>query len=224
MPKWVLDSFSERDGSFGRLGVIYHAYQNEDARQMIELTRQLEELREENPQVRFASNSAVLGEVVPLLVGDGLLVTGLALAGLILSTLLVGRSLRRTALVATAICMSVALSIAFMVMMGWKVNLYNMLVFPVTFGMGVDGAVYVVWSVYKRGGGMDWSGLPVSARAVIGSTTTTLVAFGSLMVSQNGGLTSLGELAVVALAITLLTNLVWLPAVLSLRREASPSS
>jgi uncharacterized protein len=218
MPQWVLDGFSERDGTFGKVGVIYHSYASENARHMIELTGKLEELRARFPGVRFASHSAVLGEVVPLLAADGLLVTGLALAGLLISTLLVGRSLRRTLLVATAVCMAVATSIACMVALSWKVNLYNLLVFPVAFGIGVDGAIYVVWSVYRRRGVTDWSGLPVSSRAVIGSTLTTLVAFGSLITSQNGGLASLGKLASVALALTLVINLVWLPAVLSLRR------
>lgn len=219
MPQWVLDSFAERDRSFGKVGVIYHSYASEDARQMIELTGKLDELRATYPKVRFASSSAVLGEVVPLLSADGMLVTGLALVGLVVGTLLIGRSLRRTALVVTAICMAVASSVALMTVLDWKVNLYNLLVFPVAFGMGVDGAIYVVWSVYRRRGVTDWSGLPVSSRAVIGSTLTTLVAFGSLSISQNGGLTSLGKLAMVSLSITLLTNLLWLPAVLSLLPE-----
>ncbi len=216
MPQWVLDAFAERDRSFGKVGVIYHSYASEDAHHMIELTKKLDELREAYPKVRFASSSAVLGEVVPLLSEDGLLVTGLTLVGLLIGTLLVGRSLRRTLLVVTAICTAVATSVALMPVLGWKVNFYNMLVFPVGFGMGVDGAIYVVWSVYRRRGVTDWSGLLVSSRAVIGATLTTFVAFASLTTSQNGGLASLGKLAMLILSITLMTNLMWLPAVLSL--------
>lgn len=219
MPQWVLDSFAERSGAFGRVGVVYHAYASDDARQMIELTSKLDDLRARYPRVRFASSAAVLGEVVPLLAADGRLVTSLALGGLVLGTLLIGRSVRRTLLVVTAICMAVAGTAAYMVALDWKVNLYNLLVFPVAFGIGVDGAIYVVWTVYKRRGVTDWSGLPVSARAVIGATLTTLVAFGSLSISKNGGLSSLGKLAMVAFAITMVTNLVWLPAALSLVPE-----
>jgi len=216
MPQWVLDSFAERDRSFGKVGVIYHSYSSEDAHHMIELTKKLDDLRATYPKVRFASSSAVLGEVVPLLAADGLLVTGLTLAGLLVGTLLVGRSLRRTLLVVTAICTAIASSIALMPLLGWKVNFYNMLVFPVGFGMGVDGAIYVVWSVYRRRGVTDWSGLLVSSRAVLGATLTTFVAFASLTTSHNGGLASLGKLAMLVLSITLVTNLLWLPAVLSL--------
>jgi predicted RND superfamily exporter protein len=219
MPKWVLDSFAERNGAFGRIGVVYHAYASDDARQMVELTGKLEDLRARYPRVRFASSNAVLGEVIPLLAADGVLVTSLALGGLILGTLLIGRSLRRTLLVVTAICIAVAGTVAYMVALGWKVNLYNLLVFPVAFGIGVDGAVYVVWTVYKRKGVTDWTGLPVSARAVIGATLTTMVAFGSLSISKNGGLSSLGKLAMVAFAITMVANLLWLPAALSLVPE-----
>jgi predicted RND superfamily exporter protein len=57
--------------------------------------------------------------------------------------------------------------------------------------------------------------LPVSARAVFGSTMTTLVMFLSLATSDNGGLASLGNVGSVALFVTLVANLIWLPAALS---------
>jgi predicted RND superfamily exporter protein len=85
----------------------------------------------------------------------------------------------------------------------------------VAFGIGVDGAIYVVWTVLVRGGKFDWKNLPVSARAVFGSTLTTLVVFASLGTSGNGGLASLGQVGTLALFVTLLANLVWLPAALS---------
>jgi predicted RND superfamily exporter protein len=95
------------------------------------------------------------------------------------------------------------------------VDLYNLLVFPVAFGLGVDGAIFMVWSVYKRRGVTDWSMVDVSSQAVLGATMTTLVAFASLMISNNGGLASMGKLAALALGMTLLMNLVWIPSALS---------
>jgi predicted RND superfamily exporter protein len=85
----------------------------------------------------------------------------------------------------------------------------------VAFGIGVDGAIYVVWTVLARLGQFDWRNLPVSARAVFGSTMTTLVMFVSLATSDSGGLKSLGQVGSLALFVTLVANLVWLPAALS---------
>ncbi len=135
--------------------------------------------------------------------------------GLLIGTLLIGRSARRSLLILTAIFLAVLVTVAFMVLFGWKVNFYNLLVFPVAFGIGVDGAIYVVWSVLGRKGHFAWDDLSVSSRAVFGSTLTTLVVFASLISSENGGLASLGKVAAISLSVTLFANLIWLPAALS---------
>ncbi len=215
MPKWVIDQFAERNGTFGTVGVLYQGYRSANAHEMVTLDHQLDDLRLRYPQVRFASAQAVLGEVVPLIASDGLRVTGLALLGLVVGVLIIGRSVRRVSLVLLSVCMAVSTTAAVMSLLGWKVNLYNMLVFPVAFGLGVDGAIFMVWSVYRRRGVTDWSMIHVSSQAVLGATMTTLVAFASLIVSSNLGLVSMGQLATLALGMTLVMNLVWLPAALS---------
>jgi predicted RND superfamily exporter protein len=215
MPKWVFDQFAERNGTFGTIGVLYQGYRSANAHEMIALSDKLDDLRLRYPEVRFASAQAVLGEVMPLISSDGLRVTGLALLGLVIGVLIIGRSVRRVSLVLLSVCMAVATTASLMSFFGWKVNLYNMLVFPVAFGLGVDGAIFMVWSVYRRRGVTDWSMIHVSSQAVLGATMTTLVAFASLIVSSNLGLVSMGQLATLALGMTLVMNLVWLPAALS---------
>ena len=152
---------------------------------------------------------------MPLLRQDGWRVTGLAMLGLLIGTLMIGRSARRTLLILGAIFISVTTTAGLMAVLDWKVNFYNLLVFPVAFGIGVDGAIYVVWSVLGRKNGFAWDDLAVSSRAVLGSTMTTLVVFASLIASENGGLASLGKVATVALGVTLFANLLWLPAIMS---------
>lgn len=215
LPTWVLDSLKERDGTFGTIGLTYQDYPGTHAGKMLELSHKLDKLRADHPHVRFSSSNAILGEVMPMLSQDGWKVTGLALLGLLLATLIIGRSRRRTILILSSIFIAVSMTAAIMVLFDWKIDFYNLLVFPVVFGIGVDGAIYVAWTVLKRGGVFDWNNLPVSARAVFGSTLTTLVVFASLGTSDSGGLASLGQTGTMALFITLVANLVWLPAALS---------
>jgi hypothetical protein len=215
LPSWVLRSLTERDGTVGTVALTYQDYPGSHAGKMLELSHKLDKLRAANQKVRFASSTAILGEVMPLLRDDGWRVTSLALLGLLIATLLVGRSRRRTLLILTTILLAVTITAAVMVVMNWPIDFYNMLVFPVAFGIGVDGAIYVVWTVLARLGQFDWRNLPVSARAVFGSTMTTLVMFVSLATSDSGGLKSLGQVGSLALFVTLVANLVWLPAALS---------
>ena len=54
---------------------------------------------------------------------------------------------------------------------------------------------------------------------MLGSTLTSMAGFGALMSSSNPGLFSIGLLAVVMLGISLIANLLWLPAVVWLSKS-----
>jgi len=213
LPAWARSWVVESDGSLGRFGLIYTEASGSDARAMETLARRLDTWREDFPRVRFASSDALLGTIVPALRDDVPVIICLALAGLIVGTLIAGRSLRITGLVLAPLFAAMAVALGCLVVAGLKVNLYNMLVFPAAFGIGVDGAIYVVWaSRGARGGFADR--LASSRRAVLGSTTTSMAGFGALAAAENPGLASLGWVALITLGMTLLANVVWLPAVL----------
>ncbi len=230
LPAWVRDWLVERDGRFGTLGVLYSKLSGSDARAMEVLSNTLEQWRQRYPGVRFASPVAQLGEVTPRLRAEAPTILGLALAGVLFGTLLVGRSLRRAVVVLMPLALTMALTMGAMVLFDVRVNLYNMLVFPLAFGIGVDGAIYVVWAMrgdasarkdpLLASGEKPVSGdevadrLGTAARAVLGSTLTSIAGFGALMASSNPGLFSIGKLCALTLGISILINLIWLPAML----------
>jgi predicted RND superfamily exporter protein len=213
MPTWVQVWLVEKDGRFGTFGVLYTKLSGSDARQMEALSNRLEQWRHRFAGLRFASPVAQLGEVTPRLRKEASSIVGLALLGVLIATFLVGRSLRRTVTVLLPLVVTMAIALGLMALSQIHVNLYNMLVFPLAFGIGVDGAVYVAWALSSPSEGR----LPTAARAVFGSTLTTTAGFGSLMVSSNPGLHSIGMLAVLVLGISLAANLVWLPALAAWR-------
>jgi predicted RND superfamily exporter protein len=217
MPTWVRDWLVEKDGRFGTFGVLYTRLSGSDARQMELLSERLEQWRQRFPGLRFASPVAQLGEVTPRLRKEAPSIVGLALLGVLLATFLVGRSLRRTVTILLPLVGTLAIALGLMALFKIHVNLYNMLVFPLAFGIGVDGAVYVAWALSSP----SENRLPAAARAVLGSTLTTMAGFGSLMVSSNPGLYSIGLLALLMLGISLVANLVWLPALAAWRAQAT---
>jgi predicted RND superfamily exporter protein len=209
MPRWVRAWLTERDGRFGTLGILYSDLSGSDARQMEVLAGQLEEWRKRFPRVRFASPTAQLGEVTPRLRQEGPFVLALALLGVCLGTLLVSRSLARTALVLVPLLVMVSVAGLCMAALEIRVNLYNLLVFPLAFGIGIDGAVYVAWALGAKN---QSASLRSAFRAVLGSTLTTIAGFASLCLSSNPGVVSIGTLAVLMLTVSLGANLLWLPA------------
>ena len=207
LPTWLDEWLVERDGSFGRVGIIYLEMAGAHADVMEQLAEQIDDWRVALPGVRIASPQALLGELFPALRADAVPIVAFAVVALLVVLLLMERSLVRALVVMSPVALAFGVTLALMVLFDWKLHMFNMLVLPLAFGLGIDGSVYVC-----SASGSEAS--RTSARAVVFSTLTTAAAFGSLMVANNPGLTGLGQLAIVALTTTALANLVWLPAVL----------
>ena len=217
LPRWVREWLTDTAGEFGTFGLMYNDLRGSDARAMETLANELKALSQRFPNVRFASPEALLGLVVPGLRHDAPRMLGWALLGLFVSTLALSRSLVKTLTVLLPLSLAASLSLALMVLLDLKVNMYNMLVFPLSFGIGIDGAVYVVWTMSRYNRETTPKELAVTARGVLGSTTTTAAGFGAMIVASNPGLVSLGELATITLGCSLAINLLWLPALMYLR-------
>jgi predicted RND superfamily exporter protein len=216
MPQWVSDWLFERNGTFGTLGVLYTNLRGSDARQMEKLAKQLEELRKQHPNVRFASTVAQLGEVTPRLREETPLIVGLAIFGAAMGTVFLGRNWWRIVSVLLPMLTMTGISLGIAALTGIHVNLYNMLVFPLAFGIGIDGAVYVDWAFASSEPDKT---LPTAARAVLGATLTTIAGFVALIWSANPGLASIGILASLMLGVALIGNLVWLPCLLWFKQQ-----
>jgi hypothetical protein len=94
---------------------------------------------------------------------------------------------------------------------GLPLNFENIIALPLLFGIGVAFNIYFVmaWRAGKRE--LLQSSL---TRAVIFSALTTGTAFGSLWLSHHPGTSSMGKLLALSLACTLVSALLFLPALL----------
>ena len=97
------------------------------------------------------------------------------------------------------------------VAVGLPLNFENIIALPLLFGIGVAFNIYFVmaWRAGRRE--LLQSSL---ARAVIFSALTTGTAFGSLWLSHHPGTSSMGKLLALSLACTLVSALLFLPALL----------
>jgi hopanoid biosynthesis associated RND transporter like protein HpnN len=97
------------------------------------------------------------------------------------------------------------------VIAGPVLNFANVIALPLLLGIGVAFNIYFVVN-WRRGvvGPLQSS----TARAIVFSALTTMVAFGTLALSNHPGTASMGILLMVSLSFTLLNTLVTLPALL----------
>jgi hopanoid biosynthesis associated RND transporter like protein HpnN len=93
-------------------------------------------------------------------------------------------------------------------------NAANLIVLPLILGIGVDNGVYVVHNCRSQKGKqftLDAS----TAYAMMMTSITNMVGFGSLMLAAHRGLFSVGLVLTVGVACTLFVSLTTLPAILS---------
>ena len=129
------------------------------------------------------------------------------------------------ALVLAPLLMSALLTVVVCVTLPLMLNFANIIALPLLLGVGVSFNIYFVMN--WRAGEHSRLASP-TARAVIFSALTTGTAFGSLALSRHPGTASMGELLLISLGCTLLSTLIFVPALLaSLRphpRQVSSAS
>jgi len=103
---------------------------------------------------------------------------------------------------------------------GLPLNFENIIALPLMLGIGVAFNIYFVMAARQGKRDLLQSSL---TRAVIFSALTTATAFGSLWLSHHPGTSSMGELLALSLACTLVSALLFLPAILGNRARPQSS-
>ena len=92
-------------------------------------------------------------------------------------------------------------------------NYINIVALPVIIGIGIDDGIHIIHRF--RQSEDVFKVLTETGRAVVMTTLTTAIGFGSLMLSQYGGLVSLGFVLTIGTLLCLFTSLEMLPALLA---------
>ena len=119
-------------------------------------------------------------------------------------------------MVLTPLLLSSLLTVLAAVLLPLPLNFANIIALPLLLGVGVSFNIYFVMN--WRAGRTHPLG-SATARAVVFSALTTATAFGALALSRHPGTASMGALLLLSLGSTLLTTLLFVPALLaSVRR------
>lgn len=127
------------------------------------------------------------------------------------------RALWQPLLVFVPLGLAALFSFAIMQVTGLNLNMANILVVPLIFGLGVDAGIHVVHR-YQVSGSIQALFESSTARAVLISALTTIGTFFSLSFSPHKGAASIGLLLFVAISLMLLATFVVLPALLKVIR------
>ncbi len=104
-----------------------------------------------------------------------------------------------------------ALTLEITVLIGQKMNFANIIALPLLLGVGVAFKIYYILAWRRGATNLLQSTL---TRAVFFSALTTMTAFGSLWLSNQPGMSSMGKLMALALLCTLLAAVLFQPALM----------
>jgi hypothetical protein len=126
------------------------------------------------------------------------------------------RRLRTTLLALTPLVLGVVLSVGMLGLLGLPLNPANMIAFPLILGVGVDNGVHVLHDyLIRRREGRDGVSRAIG-RGVLVKALTTMIGFGTLMISTERGLAGLGFILTLGVGCSMLSALLLLPAALTL--------
>ncbi len=126
------------------------------------------------------------------------------------------RRVRDVAITMAPIVLTGLLTLGSCVVIGQPLNFANIIALPLLFGIGVAFHIYFVMSWRAGGSHLLTSSL---ARAVFFSALTTATGFGSLWLSRHPGTASMGKLLMISLIWTLVSALIFQPALMGAPRN-----
>lgn len=231
VPEALAWPFIEADGSRGKLilATAGPGYEVWDAHDTVRFASKVRALQLP-PDVHLGGASFVFADVLDAVLTDGPRATLAALLGAILVVLVVvGRN--RHGLVTIACGLGgTMLMLGAAALIGLKINFLDFVALPITIGIGIEYAVNIATRERQEGPGSGRAALATTGSAVAVCSYTTIVGYGSLVLSQNLGIRSfglaamLGELTCLAVAVFLAPALLWAtaPALARRRSEAAP--
>ena len=224
LPPEVSAKLRERDGRIGLLLAIRPslALDEWDGRDLIRFAEAVRRLDlGDGRTVTTSGASVVFADIIDAIEHDGLKVTIVAAAGLAAMVLLVVGWNRRAASVLVATGMGALSLVAACALLGLKVNFLDFIALPITLGLGIDYAI----NIAHRHHGEDLDPLTTlrsSGSAVFVCSLTTIIGYGSLLVSQNLAIRGFGTASLIGEVTCLTAALIIVPAFVSLgQRPAS---
>ena len=152
-----------------------------------------------------------IGDIVTSAFGQALVI---AVSSIFIILLLTLRSLIDAVLVFIPLAMTAGVTLTFSVLAGLPLNMANVVVIPLIFGLGVDNGIHIV-KRYHQVGSVEALVHSSTPKAVFLSNLTTLGTFCALSFSTHKGIYSIGVLLTIALVSLMLLTLISLPALLA---------
>jgi uncharacterized protein len=215
LPEELAWPFIEADGSRGKviLAMSGWGYEIWDAHDLVRFSDDVRALHL-GDDVLLGGTAFVFADVIRSIERDGPLATLCSIIGAVFVVALV-MGVGRHAAVTLICCVAGTLfMLAAASLLGLRVNFLDFVALPITVGIGIDYAVNIAARERELGPGRSREALESVGGAVALCSFTTIVGYGSLLLSQQRAIRSFGAAAILGEATCLTAALAFAPALL----------
>ncbi|MBU1412456.1 MMPL family transporter [Myxococcota bacterium] len=161
---------------------------------------------------------ALMADIAALIEADILMICAACLGLSFLLLLLIFRALRPAAVALAPVTLALWFTLGLMPLLGIQLNIFSIMAFPLIIGIGIDSGIHLVHRLKAGAAASAADDIMHTGKAIIITTVTTVIGFGSLLTINHPGMQSLGATVSLGLLLCLLFTLVLIPALGTTRR------
>lgn len=224
LPDWVMEQMTEKDGSFGRMGLIYADVEWWNVLNVREFQNKYGTIQLENDEIAVASSGFILDNVVRYVQDDAGRLALMVLAALVFILWFDMRSMRAMLVCLITLGVGFLISIAGIVIFDVKLGLYNIVVIPTIMGIGIDGSVHLFHRFVEEGHTDIRRVMRSTGFAVFASSMTTIAGFIGLVFVEHKGIQTIGQLAIIGIVANMIAVLGLMPGIMTFFKPDAPTA
>ncbi len=223
VPPDLMRNFTEKNGDVGKIVYVYSGGGElnniENGKNLIRFADIIRSnVLPDGSIVTASGDSVIFSDLLRAVVHDGSKATLWAFLAVCLVVILIFHEWRGILIILGTLVVGVLWMGGLMPLFGIKINFFNFIAIPTTFGIGVDYGVNIYQRYKLEGRGSLPKVMRTTGGAVLLCSVTTIIGYFTLIIAKNQALASFGWIGILGEVTCLIAALVYVPALL-IRRD-----
>ena len=215
IPDYLKSRFITKDGEVGRFVIVYPSEGLSDGRKSIAFKDDVGSVTIDNGKTYYAaSTSIVAASMLDLMRTESPYMVGATFIIIYLFMIYTFRSFRWSLISMLPLLVGLLWLFGLLMIFDLQFNFYNLVVLPAILGIGCDSGVHLAHRYREEGKNSMWQVLSSTGQHITMGSFTTMLGFAGLVLTVHPGLQSIGIMAVLGIGMTLLTSILFLPALI----------
>lgn len=222
LPEDLIQNFKDLDGNIGtfayvnpRAGMLLS-----DGRNLIRFADTIQNIKLPDGRIFHATGqSLIFADIVKIVKKEAPLLTLVSFIVVSLFVIFSMRKFKESLVIIAALIWSVMVMVGVMSLIGMRINFFNFIALPLTFGIGVDYALNVGTRMHRDRGRRTMDIIRHTGGAVILCSSTTIIGYYVLTKSYNQAVAQFGLVAVIGEFACIFSAVFLVPALIILGRR-----